>query len=259
MMSFINTRPVERAVVLNAQLTALGVQVLDLPLLELTALALDAPLQKLFQQIIHAQTIVVVSPSAVEIGMRYLTQSGLSLADLCDVSWIAVGQRTAEALQDFGIHAEVPEIENSEGMLQLQGLQQPELSCVAVWRGVGGRQFMLAHLQQRGVNILNFQLYTRACPAQAASQWLHIQQQLSQQPAQCYFVLMSSEASWLNWLSLHQSALSVCKMHYVVLGQRVAHLMRDYATQQGCLIQLVVVQHLDAAEILPAMQAGVCR
>lgn len=45
--------------------------------LELVAQPFSESLSQLYQQLTGAQAIVVVSPTAVDVGMQYLTQSGL--------------------------------------------------------------------------------------------------------------------------------------------------------------------------------------
>ena len=47
---------------------------------------------QLYQQLEQVQVIVVVSPTAVEIGMRYLQQAGITLEQLAHIQWIAVGK-----------------------------------------------------------------------------------------------------------------------------------------------------------------------
>ena len=164
-MLFINTRPEDRAVNLTQALLEVGHQVINLPLLELVAEPFSGHLRELYQQLEQVQVIVVVSPTAVDVGMQYLQQQKISLDQLKHVQWIAVGQATAQALAKFDIDSHIPEVENSEGMLELPILnQQVHLDKVAFWRGLGGRQFMMQQLQQQGVEILNFVLYRRQCP-----------------------------------------------------------------------------------------------
>ena len=74
---------------------------------------------QLYQQLVKAQAIVVVSPTAVELGMEYLVKSGLKISDLKNIQWIAVGQATANCLNKYGIEAHIPDVETSEGMLNL--------------------------------------------------------------------------------------------------------------------------------------------
>ena len=90
-MLFVNTRPVERAAALTAAVRASGVKVLELPLLALEARPLTAQLKQQFKDMPEAKVIVVVSPIAVEIGMRYLKQLNISLDALAHIQWVAVG------------------------------------------------------------------------------------------------------------------------------------------------------------------------
>ncbi len=99
-MLFINTRPQDRAKPLTVALQQQFIEVIELPLLELIARPLSSELTYLYQQLFSAKVIVVVSPTAVEIGMKYLKQLDIQLADLAHLKWIAVGQKTAESLLD---------------------------------------------------------------------------------------------------------------------------------------------------------------
>ena len=200
-MLFINTRPSDRASSLTQALTEAGYQVESLPLLELVAESFSEGMLQLYQQLEQVQVIVVVSPTAVEIGMRYLQQAGITLERLAHIQWIAVGKTTAQALAKFNIKSDAPEIENSEGMLQLPILRQhPHLSRIAFWRGQGGRQFMMQQLQQQGVEILNYVLYRRQCPIQSVTLFPKILKKIM--PSQPVMVLISSEASWNYWQQL---------------------------------------------------------
>src|SRR5690606_39725176 len=102
-MLFINTRPQDRAEKLSHALRMAQVPVLDLPLLELVARPWSAALFELYQQLLAAQVIVVVSPTAVQVGMDYLRQAEISLDELQQIQWIAGGETTAQALATDGI------------------------------------------------------------------------------------------------------------------------------------------------------------
>lgn len=113
-----------------------------------------------------------------------------------------MGQATANRLHDYGIEAHVPEVETSEGMLNLPLLHCMQKSgSVAFWRGEGGRQFMMETLQQQGIQILNFVLYRRQCPQASYSTFKHLTQN-SNYNLDKWLVLITSEASWKYWLEL---------------------------------------------------------
>lgn len=249
-MLFINTRPQDRAEKLSRALSMAQVNVLNLPLLELTPRPWSEMLSTLYQQLPTAQVIVVVSPTAVKMGMAYLEQASLSLAALQHIHWIAVGETTAQALADYGITAEVPQVETSEGMLQLPALKTiPSGTCIAFWRGEGGRLFMMDQLLQQGIKILNFVLYERRCPLHTQQNFPQILSMLAQEPQ--YAMVVSSEASWLNWLQLmQQQEQLIAKGHYLVLGERLYQVVSDYKKNQNACFNVTRLPDLKIDSIL---------
>lgn len=254
-MLFINTRPIDRAQALTHALEQHAVDVYALPLLELIARPWTIDLAHLYQQLAHTQVIVVVSPSAVQFGMAHLLQSGLTVSDLKHIRWIAVGQKTALALAAFGLYSNVPDVETSEGMLQLPVLQTlPTDATVAFWRGEGGRQFMMDTLTQQGRRILNFVLYERRCPTASWHKQLEFIQRLSDKDH--YVALMTSEASWLNWLALLESNTQLLqKGHFWVLGERLAQILKQYQQQMHVQFKISVLKDLKTATIVQLLQS----
>ncbi|ENX31928.1 hypothetical protein F889_03818 [Acinetobacter colistiniresistens] len=251
-MLFINTRPDERASALTQALDQAGYQVEALPLLELVAEPFSNVLQQLYLELRQVQAIVVVSPTAVEVGMRYLQQAGIALDQLKHIQWIAVGKATAQALTRFDIQSFVPEVETSEGMLQLPILkQQTDLKKIAFWRGLGGRQFMMQQLQQQGVEILNFVLYHRQCPKQSFAAFPEIVKKISlNQPV---VVLISSEASWNYWQQLCTQYQLTAQWIYLVLGTRLLQLVRRSQPQTTASFNIIQLENLSASEIIQRM------
>lgn len=253
-MLFINTRPEDRAVNLTQALLEVGHQVINLPLLELVAEPFSGHLRELYQQLEQVQVIVVVSPTAVDVGMQYLQQQKISLDQLKHVQWIAVGQATAQALAKFNIDSHIPEVENSEGMLDLPILnQQVHLDKVAFWRGLGGRQFMMQQLQQQGVEILNFVLYRRQCPIQSVTLFSEILKKIM--PSQSVMVLISSEASWNNWQQLCGQNNIDAQWIYLALGERLTQLLKNARLQTHQEINIIQLDNLSISEIIQRIGA----
>lgn len=226
-MRLINTRPAERASQLTQELSQLDYTVYELPLLQLQAIALDASLIAQFQLFLQAEIVVVVSPIAAELGMQYYQQLALDPQVLQQKKWIAVGKKTQHCLNRFAIESICPEVENSEGMLQLPILHDLQGSSVAFWRGIGGREFLMQQLRKQQCHILNMVLYRREMPFFNTDK---LTQLLTFLPA---IVLITSEESWKNWLSLMQRSpeltASISSNIYLVLGERVTQLV-----QLGC-------------------------
>ena len=249
-MLFLNTRPADRAGSLTQALQAAQVDVLELPLLELAPAPWSEALALLYAQLSAVQVIVAVSPSAAHYGMAGLQRAGLPLHALAHVQWIAVGEATAQALQRYGVNSHVPEVETSEGMLDLPVLHQLSAAAgVAFWRGEGGRQFMMDSLRAKGMRILNFVLYQRRCPAQApeilAANLARLQR------GRRYCMLLSSEASWLNWLALisdHPDLLN--HAHILVLGGRLSGLLEHYRQAHHAAFSYIQLNDLRLESIL---------
>ncbi|OTG69401.1 uroporphyrinogen-III synthase [Acinetobacter sp. ANC 4470] len=249
-MLFINTRPQTRAENLSHALRMAQVEVLDLPLLELVARPWSNTLSELYQRLPSTQLIVVVSPTAVEIGMDYLTKASLSLEAIQHIQWIAVGEATAQALALYGIVAKVPLVETSEGMLQLPILQALSAgTCIAFWRGEGGRLFMMDRLQQQGIDVLNFILYQRRCPVLTEQKIPHLLAKLAQEKQ--YYMVVSSEASWINWIDLVRAGDEVvAKGHYLVLGERLYQVVSDYKKNHQACFNITRLSDLKTDSIL---------
>lgn len=252
-MLFINTRPQDRAEVLTQALQQQHIEVIDLPLLQLSAQPWSEQLANLYSQLPHTHIIVVVSPTAVDIGMKYLTQSQISLQDLQHIRWVAVGEKTAEVLRGYGVHSEVPQVETSEGMLSLPCLQNLKVGTqIAFWRGEGGRQFMMQTLLDQGMQIHNFVLYRRECPASSIGKMQAVRARLIQSSE--FIMMISSEASWLNWLSLIQQEFDLLNRgYYWVLGDRLEKILLDYQMQHHTKYKVLKLTHLKTELILQHM------
>lgn len=211
----VNSRPVERADALNLALQQAGYEVTALALLELVAVPWDELLQQQLAAIDQVDVVVVVSPTAARLGLDYLARLGIEASTLA-CRWVAVGQATAQLLQQAGLQASIPELETSEGMLALQLFSQTQTPLqVMFWRGHGGRQFMLQQLENQQHQTCSVNLYQRQLPVQAAQ----VYQQLLHNPPQV--LIVSSGVSWQNWLNLAQQ-FGVIELTYVlVLGQRI--------------------------------------
>ncbi len=228
MPTFINTRPSQRAKPLTQALQSAGVDVLELPLLQIKPLALsENDKQKLAELAILAtnaydltktyDVLVVISPTAAELACQFLCEvlgndvSNTPVDMLADIPVVAVGQATANKLAQFAITARIPSIANNEGMLALDCLANlNQQSRVMVWRGQGGRRLLIDELQKKGVTVDLIELYQRQLPTESLSileQWLentkqHTFAHTSADKADKPIVLISSGEVFANWVRL---------------------------------------------------------
>ncbi|NHB59169.1 uroporphyrinogen-III synthase [Acinetobacter sp. 194] len=253
-MLFINTRPLDRARNLTHSLMAHGYDVIDLPLLVLKARVFDQELHTLYQQLLSTQMIVVVSPTAVDIGMEYLKRAGLTIQHIAHVQWLAVGKTTALHLAEQGISAHVPDVETSEGMLSLPIFKSiANLKKIAFWRGEGGRQFMMQQCLQNNVEVLNFVLYERECPVESQAKVPDILLKIKQSCVPCW-VCISSEASWKNWLKLFENQQNIVEhCHYLVLGERLYNVLINDKDKLKHNFDVIQIQDLNPQTILHTM------
>ena len=140
-------------------------------------------------------------------------------------------------------------------MLQLPVLQNlASDASIAFWRGEGGRQFMMDTLMQHGRLILNFILYERRCPNETMQQQAELIQCLSEHNH--YVTLISSEASWLNWLALLDTNIQLLqKGHFLVLGERLAQILKQYQEQMHVSFKMSVLKDLKTATIVQLLQS----
>lgn len=220
-MQFVNTRPSNRAKPLTLALQQAGYEVLEAPLLMLEALDRSLLLEQQYVDFEQAEYVVVVSPTAAELGLKHYFALGYSEQLLLSKTWIAVGRATQQYLAKYQINSLVPDVETSEGMLNLSIFQQMNAVKIAFWRGIGGRTFMMEQLSQQGCTVINMLLYQRGLP--------HQSEMLFQQVENNAVILISSEESWNNWCTLaikYQKQLM--QYHYIVLGERVSQVLQQY-------------------------------
>lgn len=165
----LTTRPEPQAERLLQPLRAAGVQVQNLPLLEIEPQPLDAAARHLLLNLDQYHKVVVVSPTAarllIEAVEDYWPQWPLG------VDYFTVGKGSADSLQTAGQEARYPQQgDTSEDLLQLSELQQLAQQKVLLVKGEGGRNLLQQTLQQRGAQVDLLLLYRRVCPVLNATQ-----------------------------------------------------------------------------------------
>ena len=150
---FLVLRPQPGADETAAALRDAGIDALPLPVLGRKPLPETPAMRASIQALAEHRLVIFVSPAAVEIGMalidRYWPQYPVT------VHWIAVGERTRQALADWGVEALAPaaDDEHSEGLLALQPLNEVAGERVLIMRGRGGREALSDALRERGARV----------------------------------------------------------------------------------------------------------
>lgn len=144
-----------------AALEEAGMAAQALPVLGRRTLPETPAMRASIQELAENRLLIFVSPAAVELGMalidRYWPQYPVT------VQWVAVGERTREALSAWGVRAMAPDGDNerSEGLLALPPLQDVAGEKVLILRGRGGRDVLADSLRERGALLSFVELYER--------------------------------------------------------------------------------------------------
>lgn len=132
--------------------------------------------------------------------------------------FITVGASTAKMLNEcFGLtNIEVPEQQNSEGLLAIESLKKVKGSRIAIIKGMGGRKLLAQTLRQREAQVEEISVYRRlpkpipeklSTTILAASTW--------------YAVISSVEILEQFHQYVGTKQLDVRQMHLVVVSQRI--------------------------------------
>lgn len=212
------TRPAGTGTSLAKKVRVLGGTPLLLPGLSLRGAAdpRHARTQWLASQ--RDDVLIFTSPAAVRFA--------LALAPLAKThgTVVAVGQGTARALQRHGIAAQVPASrQDSEGVLGLPPLQQPEGKRVALIGAPGGRGLMQQQLMERSAALREVHVYRRA----ASRLTTRHQEAVQQLPAAACVLLSSVEALQNLQAQLSPPAWAhLCRATAVVSSERIEEAAR---------------------------------
>lgn len=159
------TRPEHQAEPLCRLIESAGGTPLRLPALEIHD---DSDNPKCAQYLAHLddyQIVIFISPNAVNFGLDAITRCD-TLSALPLVA--TVGKGSSRALQQR--LGREPDLQpqnryDSEGLLQLEALQQVSGKRVLIVRGNGGRELLAETLRQRGAQVDYAEVYRRTTPA----------------------------------------------------------------------------------------------
>lgn len=161
------TRPAHQASGQIAQLQALGAEPVALPVLEIQPYNSPAHEYHLAKsQILDLDlfhSVIFVSANAARFGAELIDEYWPQLP--IKVNWLAIGQKTAATLADYGIDAEASPLGyDSEALLHSPALQQVNGGRILIVRGQGGREKLAEILRERGASVEYANLYQRRCP-----------------------------------------------------------------------------------------------
>ena len=160
---------------------------------------------------------IFVSKNAVTFGIPLLEQIWPQWPQ---VSWLAVGQSTAMALEKYDIKAEYPGKSGSEGLLALDCLRDVKQTKILIVRGGEGRKLLAEELLRRGAEVSYLEVYARVdvvYPEGLSADLFDSKVDIS--------VVTSAEG--LSQLAHSLSSQELGKLQLVVPSERIVRIARD--------------------------------
>jgi uroporphyrinogen-III synthase len=241
------TRPVAQANKLCQMITLQGGKTLRFPTLDIRAASVDAVLIK---KALCCHWLIFTSSNAVDFALKAFSGK---MADLQSAQLAAVGQATANALQQAGLTvACVPHTEfSSEGLLAQPAMQNVAGQHIMIVRGIGGREKLAQTLRNRGAQVDYLEVYRRCQPKADNVQLVH-----ALQSGQLKAITITSGEALENLLAMldEPSAVILRKLPLLVVSDRIRQLALDRGFEQIA----VSLQPTDAAilETLTTLLSG---
>ncbi len=163
-MGVLITRPLAQAIVFARKVEALGGAAHVFPSLEITFTP-KTNLQPLINAFQADDTLIFISQNAVQ--ALCVAMDEAQLKNLTMMRLVAVGQRTSEALQAFGLNANITppnQAQNTEGLLQHAALQHCQGQRLFIIRAQSGRGTLRSELIKRGAEVEYITAYHRGLP-----------------------------------------------------------------------------------------------
>lgn len=156
----LNTRPKDQAKNLSKTIHEAGGSAIELPLLEIRA---TADWLSVLPDLNQVDQAIFISANAVEHSLMQLQHHQITWPTTIKI--ISIGKGSAAALNKFNIPTDaIPEIADSEHLLALPSLQQPQQQNILLFKGEGGRMLIEESLAARGANLLALNVYKRLIP-----------------------------------------------------------------------------------------------
>lgn len=163
------TRPQEQNRAWTRLLKKAGYAVVDVPLMAIEPVTEPAAVQAVRDLILNFdqfQKVIFVSQNAVQTAFGWLADYWPQLP--VGVQYLAVGKKTAEAIEANGVQVTAPEQSmDSDALLAMPALQSVWGEKILICRGRGGLPRLGEVLHQRGAIVRYCELYERRLPQTA--------------------------------------------------------------------------------------------
>ena len=234
------TRPAHQSEHLCQLIEAEGGLPVRLPAIEIVEIDDKSVLLDCRAHINQLDMAIFVSVNAVEKSLPILSQS-LTAMTSPPLQLIAIGQRTAKALQAWGLTPLCPQPPfDSEALLKMPQTESLSGKNIVIFRGQGGRELLAETLRQRGATVNYINTYRRRQPVTPA--WIT--------EIQVDIVTATSVESLGNLFAMLDGHYWLYHTPLVVFSERVADKARrlgvqapiltaPFASDEGLLIALL--------------------
>lgn len=227
----LNTRPEQQAMPLADAIKKAGGISINLPVINIEPT--DTIWNNSLPDLTQIKCAIFTSPNAV----HYFFAEILPSTWPKSVNIIALGQGTAKALTQQGLHAPIlPQQADSEHLLMLDALKNIKQKKILLVKGEGGRTLINKSLIAQGAHVSTLEVYRRT---QAILDRKHIQTLWHENVVDIILITSETALAYLFALFGEQARPWLCRKPYLVISER----LRESAEAEG--IQTVIVSSYD--------------
>ncbi len=196
------TRTAAQADALARPLADLGATVVVCPTIEIVPPEDPTELDRALEQIDQVDILILSSPNAVEVFFGRCAQLDLDLSRLRDMTVVAVGPKTAQAIETKGVSVDqIPADFRAEGIVALLR-EEVAGRCVLYPKAGLARDLVPRQLTAAGARVLDPVAYTSRAPAEADRQ---LAKALTERLDLLTFTASSTVRNLTDLLSAHQA------------------------------------------------------
>src|SRR6266849_5299236 len=168
-------RPRDQVAPFSRLLADLGASVVEIPTIEIRPMPTDERVRKAITNLGRTTLVIFASANAVAIFFKMLVETGADARALHASKLCAIGQETAEMLENHGLRPEVVTSEyTAEGLAKALEGWEMEGMHVLVPRAEVARDALPSLLANRGAKVEILPVYRAMCPAEAGDALLRL-------------------------------------------------------------------------------------
>lgn len=239
------TRPTGQAATLITVLESLGARVVQLPMLAIEPLPIDAGIKKTVLDLDNYNLLFFISSNAAALGMALIHDYWPQFPEGVEI--FAIGPTTAEMIGSYDRRVHFPESRmSSEALLGMDALADVAGKKALIVRGVGGRELLADALRARGASVDYLELYRRTRPHYRAGE---LAARLATRPPDAVVVTSAEALANLADL-LPAAALATGKVPLFVSSDRIAA-----AAARSGFTRTVVMPGADDKAIITSLES----